>query len=91
MALVRYYFLLSPVYSIIQFLLQEKVEGDVDYDNIKFSYPTRPQVQVLKDLNLKIKKGQTVALVGHSGCGKSTCMQLLLRFYDPTEGEVVSL
>ncbi|KAK2720054.1 hypothetical protein QYM36_004083, partial [Artemia franciscana] len=66
----------------------EEIEGHVDYANIKFSYPTRPQVQVLKDLNLNINQGQNVALVGHSGCGKSTCMQLLLRFYDPTEGEV---
>lgn len=50
----------------------------------------RPQTQILQGLSLDIKKGQTVALVGHSGCGKSTCIQLLQRFYDPNSGSVVN-
>lgn len=45
-------------------------------------------LQILKGLNLKVKSGQTVALVGNSGCGKSTTVQLLQRLYDPIEGEV---
>uniref|UniRef100_H2YJX2 Bile salt export pump n=1 Tax=Ciona savignyi TaxID=51511 RepID=H2YJX2_CIOSA len=63
-------------------------EGNVDFNSIKFFYPTRPDVQVLKGLTNAIKQGQTVALVGQSGCGKSTCIQLLERFYDPVEGTV---
>lgn len=53
-----------------------------------FSYPTRPSVSVLNGLNLSILQGKTVALVGSSGCGKSTIIQLLERFYDPTSGDV---
>lgn len=45
-------------------------------------------LQILKGLNLKVKSGQTVALVGNSGCGKSTTVQLMQRLYDPTEGVV---
>ena len=48
-------------------------------------------VKVSKDFNLNVNQRQTVALVGHPGCGKSTCMQLFLRFYDAKEGEFVSL
>ena len=58
--------------------------------NVYFNYPTRPSVSVLKGLDLKVKPGQTVALVGASGCGKSTTVQLIERFYDPMAGEVVS-
>uniref|UniRef100_A0A8D0GR64 ATP-binding cassette sub-family B member 5 n=1 Tax=Sphenodon punctatus TaxID=8508 RepID=A0A8D0GR64_SPHPU len=64
------------------------IKGSVEFKNVKFSYPSRPEVQVLKGLNLEINCGQTVALVGSSGCGKSTAVQLLQRFYDPQEGEV---
>merc|ERR1712136_370948 len=63
-------------------------QGLINYTNIKFNYPTRPDVQVLKGLMASIKPGQTVALVGQSGCGKSTCVQLLERFYDPNDGSV---
>nr|QST14979.1 ABCB1-1 protein [Diaphanosoma celebensis] len=65
-----------------------QVQGYVDFDDVKFRYPTRKDVQVLQGLNMAVKPGQTVALVGHSGCGKSTCIQLLERFYDPDEGQV---
>ena len=70
---------------------QATTEGKVDYESIDFSYPTRPDVKVLKGLNANIKPGHTVAFVGQSGCGKSTCVQLLERFYDPLKGRVVSL
>lgn len=62
--------------------------GTIDYSQIYFSYPTRPAVPVLKGLDLTILQGKTVALVGSSGCGKSTVIQLLERFYDPNSGYV---
>lgn len=60
----------------------------IQFSKIDFQYPTRPEVQVLKGLNLIVKPGQMVALVGQSGCGKSTCIQLLQRLYDPLSGDV---
>ncbi|XP_053571698.1 ATP-dependent translocase ABCB1-like [Bombina bombina] len=63
-------------------------EGNLEFRNIKFAYPTRPNVQVLQGLSIKVSKGQTLALVGSSGCGKSTSIQLLERFYDPLDGQV---
>ncbi|XP_046994186.1 ATP-dependent translocase ABCB1-like [Schistocerca americana] len=65
------------------------VEGKLRYSDVEFSYPTRPDSLVLRGLDLLVKPGQTVALVGLSGCGKSTCVQLLERFYDATSGTVV--
>ena len=59
-------------------------------NEVVFSYPTRPNGPVLRGLSLEVKKGQTLALVGSSGCGKSTVVQLLERFYDPLAGTVVS-
>ncbi|REG82904.1 ABC transporter transmembrane domain-containing protein [Marinomonas pollencensis] len=56
--------------------------------NVSFSYPTRPTTAALKKLNLSIKKGEKVALVGPSGAGKSTLFELLLRFYEPQQGEI---
>ncbi|KAG8139075.1 hypothetical protein E2320_001848, partial [Naja naja] len=68
----------------------EKFEGNIEFKDIHFAYPTRPEVQVLQGLNVKINKGQTLALVGSSGCGKSTSIQLLERFYDPISGQVIA-
>ena len=62
--------------------------GDIDLENVKFHYPTRPDTKVLKGMNLSIKTGQVVALVGHSGCGKSSTVGLLERYYDAIDGEV---
>jgi len=62
----------------------------VRYRGVEFRYPTRPDAKILNGLDLEVLKGQTVALVGHSGCGKSTCVQLLQRYYDPDEGSIVS-
>jgi len=62
----------------------------VTWKKATFRYPTRPQVRVLRDLDLALASGQNVALVGPSGCGKSTCIQLLQRFYDLKNGELVS-
>jgi ABC-type multidrug transport system fused ATPase/permease subunit len=66
-------------------------EGNVDFRQLEFTYPTRPNAKILRGLTFKVPKGQTVALVGSSGCGKSTCIQILERFYDCDAGEVVSL
>ncbi|KAG8443194.1 hypothetical protein GDO86_011850 [Hymenochirus boettgeri] len=65
-----------------------KVKGDIEFKNVRFTYPSRPEIQVLKGLNLVVPSGKTVALVGSSGCGKSTTVQLIQRFYDPNEGMV---
>ncbi|KAI3361034.1 hypothetical protein L3Q82_013229, partial [Scortum barcoo] len=67
----------------------DKFDGNVRFDGVRFNYPSRPDVPILQGLNLKVKKGETLALVGSSGCGKSTTIQLLERFYDPKEGRVV--
>jgi ABC-type multidrug transport system fused ATPase/permease subunit len=65
------------------------LQGRIAYQNIHFAYPTRPEVEVLQDLNLEIAAGEKIALVGHSGAGKSTIAQLLLRFYDPLQGQLL--
>ncbi|XP_007505013.2 ATP-dependent translocase ABCB1 [Monodelphis domestica] len=67
----------------------DKFEGNVSFNEVVFNYPTRPDVPVLQGLTLEVKKGQTLALVGSSGCGKSTVVQLLERFYDPLGGKVI--
>lgn len=64
------------------------VLGDIEFENINFSYPTRPDLVVLDRFNLKVQRGQTVAFVGTSGSGKSTLVLLLERFYDPGAGTV---
>ena len=63
--------------------------GEIEFRNVWFRYPTRKSDWVLKGLNLKINKNETVALVGESGCGKLTTAALILRFYDVTEGKIL--
>jgi ABC-type multidrug transport system fused ATPase/permease subunit len=65
-----------------------RIQGHLQFDQLAFTYPQRPTVPVLRGLSLAVPAGQTVALVGHSGCGKSTTLQLLQRFYDPASGDV---
>ncbi|KAK9454006.1 P-loop containing nucleoside triphosphate hydrolase protein [Dipodascopsis uninucleata] len=67
----------------------EEVRGEITFDNVHFRYPTRMQVPVLQGLDLEIKPGQFVALVGASGCGKSTTIGLLESFYRPQKGRVL--
>ncbi|XP_077454196.1 ATP-dependent translocase ABCB1-like [Stigmatopora argus] len=66
----------------------ESINGNIEFKNIHFNYPSRPEVKVLNNMCLSVKSGQTIGLVGSSGCGKSTSIQLLQRFYDPQEGSV---
>uniref|UniRef100_A0A8C0C4H0 MDR1 protein n=1 Tax=Buteo japonicus TaxID=224669 RepID=A0A8C0C4H0_9AVES len=66
----------------------DHIKGNLEFQNVYFNYPSRPDIEILKGLNLKVSCGQTVALVGGSGCGKSTTVQLIQRFYDPKEGTV---
>lgn len=67
----------------------EIFEGKIDFQNVSFSYPLRPEVTVLNNFTLQIEAGSKVALVGPSGAGKSSVLGLLLRFYDPSEGSVL--
>lgn len=71
-------------------LLPQPVEGRVVFDAVTFQYPTRPDVSALDGFSLTVEPGETVALVGASGAGKSTVFQLLSRFYDP-QGGVISI
>ncbi|PTB40116.1 hypothetical protein M441DRAFT_195530 [Trichoderma asperellum CBS 433.97] len=61
----------------------------IHFDNVSFTYPTRPNRRALDGLSVTIKPGQTLALVGQSGSGKSTCISLLERFYDPDHGRIL--
>ncbi|HNY54325.1 MAG TPA: ABC transporter transmembrane domain-containing protein [Chitinophagales bacterium] len=66
-----------------------KLNGSIEFQDVNFCYPTRSDVQVLKDMNFDIKPGEKVALVGPSGAGKSTIVQLLLKFYAINSGKIL--
>lgn len=65
------------------------VRGQIRFENVHFRYPTRPGIRVLRGLSFKIEPGTYIALVGASGCGKSTVIQLIERFYNPLSGQVL--
>ncbi len=65
------------------------LQGDVKLNNVAFAYPSRTDVQVLKNISLEAKRGEQIALVGTSGAGKSTIASLLLKYYSPTSGEII--
>mgnify|MGYP001070529377 CR=1 FL=1 len=67
----------------------DSARGEVEFKNVKFTYPNRPDQKILHGLSFKLLPGQTLAFVGHSGCGKSTSIALIERFYDADEGEVL--
>jgi ABC-type multidrug transport system fused ATPase/permease subunit len=67
----------------------KRVEGNVSFVDVAFTYPSRKEIQVLKNITLTAKKGETIAIVGPSGSGKSTLISLLLRFYDPEKGQLL--
>ncbi len=70
-------------------LRPDRVDGRIQLEGVCFSYPTRPDIPILKDLNLEIEPGEFVAIVGPSGMGKSTVGALIVRFYDPDKGRVL--
>ncbi|AWV99782.1 ABC transporter ATP-binding protein [Arcticibacterium luteifluviistationis] len=66
-----------------------KVKGAIEYKNVAFAYPSRTDLPIFKDFSLSIKPGEKIALVGQSGAGKSTVVQLLLRFYEIDGGQIL--
>ena len=69
-------------------VLTRPVKGEIAFENVQFAYPARPEIQALDGVSLSIAPGETVAFVGPSGAGKTTIIQLLLRFYDPQSGAI---
>ncbi|WP_127846006.1 ABC transporter ATP-binding protein [Psychroflexus aestuariivivens] len=67
---------------------QNQLQGNLEFKNLEFSYPSRPESKVLKQISLKANQGETLAIVGPSGAGKSTMAALILRFYDPQKGQI---
>ena len=67
-------------------IVPENIRGKIEFRNVTFAYPTKPDIDVLKDVSFIIEPGQSVGLVGYSGCGKSTIIQLIERFYDVEDG-----
>ncbi|KAL0479356.1 ATP-binding cassette, subfamily B (MDR/TAP), member [Acrasis kona] len=78
----------KPQLSLGNKTIEGGMRGEIEFNNVCFSYPTRPGAKILKKFSLKIDKGQHVALVGESGCGKSTITGLLERFYDTNRGNI---
>jgi ABC-type multidrug transport system fused ATPase/permease subunit len=68
---------------------QYPLEGVLEFSDVSFRYPSRPEIGVLNSVSFKAKKGETIALVGPSGSGKSTMASFVLRFYDPDAGQVL--
>ncbi|XWS14444.1 hypothetical protein CRYUN_Cryun35bG0009900 [Craigia yunnanensis] len=66
-----------------------EIKGDIEFRNLSFKYPMRPDVTIFEDLNLKTSAGKSLAVVGQSGSGKSTVIALIMRFYDPISGGVL--
>lgn len=69
-------------------IILENINGNLDFEHVKFTYSSRPETIILNNFNLKVEAGKTVALVGASGSGKSTAIALVQRFYDVDEGIV---
>lgn len=84
------YMVVTPKVDLVDgaIITDEKLCGEIRFENVTFSYPTRPDQVVLKDFNLTLEAGKTTAIVGHSGSGKSTIGLLIERFYEPTSGKI---
>lgn len=70
-------------------VIRKGMQGKIEFKNVNFCYPTRPELQVLKDFSAVMEAGKTTALVGPSGSGKSTVIQMIERFYNPKSGEIL--
>ncbi|RUS60961.1 ATP-binding cassette domain-containing protein [Pseudorhodobacter sp. E13] len=77
---------LDPVHPVA---LPRPVKGAIAFEAVQFRYPARPETSALDGVDLTVAPGETVALVGPSGAGKTTILQLILRFYDPQQGRVL--
>ncbi|KAG5673051.1 hypothetical protein PVAND_003128 [Polypedilum vanderplanki] len=84
------YMMIEPKVDLVEgaIINDDKLKGEIRFENVTFSYPTRADQIVLKDFNLTLKAGSTTALVGCSGSGKSTVGLLLERFYEPNQGKI---
>lgn len=74
---------------VSQTAVLKRIEGNVAFENVAFTYPSRKEIQVLKSISFEAHKGETIAIIGPSGSGKSTMAALLLRFYDPESGQII--
>ncbi|MBL7113760.1 MAG: ATP-binding cassette domain-containing protein [Bacteroidales bacterium] len=78
----------EPVQEIRTLEPEDLLNGQISFKNVSFAYPSRPEMEVIKDLSFTIEENQLVALVGPSGAGKTTITSLLLRLHDPVKGEI---
>eukprot|EP00345_Euplotes_harpa_P003173 CAMPEP_0168329500 /NCGR_PEP_ID=MMETSP0213-20121227/7146_1 /TAXON_ID=151035 /ORGANISM="Euplotes harpa, Strain FSP1.4" /LENGTH=116 /DNA_ID=CAMNT_0008332839 /DNA_START=211 /DNA_END=557 /DNA_ORIENTATION=- len=78
----------SPVIEGDRELTREQAKQDIEFHNVWFKYPLEDSKWVLRDFSLTIRSGECVGFVGESGCGKSTIIQLLMRFYNPQQGHI---
>ncbi|KAH6755376.1 ATP binding cassette subfamily B1 [Perilla frutescens var. hirtella] len=69
--------------------IPDRIRGEIEFKHVDFSYPNRPDVSIFRDLNLRVRAGKTLALVGPSGSGKSSVIALIQRFYEPSSGRVI--
>ena len=76
------------IVSLKNYIPKEKINGKIIFENVTFSYPLNPDINILNNLSFSIEPGKTLALVGYSGSGKSTISNLIQRFYDPKEGNI---
>ncbi|ESQ34059.1 hypothetical protein EUTSA_v10006583mg [Eutrema salsugineum] len=65
------------------------IKGDIEFRNVRFAYPTRPEIAIFQNLNLRVSAGKSLAVVGSSGSGKSTVIGLIMRFYDANNGNLL--
>jgi ATP-binding cassette subfamily B protein len=87
----RFFSLLDAKPEVVDRLNAEEVptvRGDIEFDNVQFAYSDAPDKLVLRDFNLKVRQGETIALVGPTGAGKTTVVNLVARFFEPTEGVI---
>ena len=79
----------EPIIEIHELKANDKLSGRIQFENLSFTYPSRPQEQVLRNLSFTIDSDQLVALVGPSGAGKTTIASLLLKMYEPSSGQIL--